>query len=57
MSNIFYISLLKQDITRKKRVIPNQKSKITFNNDKKFKVKIIYKSIIYVNEMMDKLLG
>lgn len=54
MYDLFDLLLLKQDIKKKKQVIKLE-SKLELNNNKKYKVKTIYDSKIYVNKISNKL--
>lgn len=49
------MSLLKQNIIRKSLIIKKKLLKLKLNNDKKYKVKIIWDSKIYINKVIDNL--
>ena len=53
MHNVFYISLLKQNITRKRQIDENDMAKLDANNNEggKYKVKAIWDSAVYAKEL------
>ena len=57
--NIFYMSLLKQDTTRKKRIDKNNANKLDACDNKggEYKVEAIWDSAIYARESTEHLLG
>lgn len=57
--NIFYISLLEQNITRKRQVnkLSEPEKEFETEDNKKYKVKTIINSIVYGKEVNDQILG
>ena len=55
--DVFYVSLLEQDTTRKRWVDDENAAELDVDNDKEYKIEVIQDSAVYVKEVDRYLLG